>query len=440
MIVTEKDYKGLDIKINWEEVEVCNKTYKGEDAKIYLEHLPRHIKHARPNAIDWKESIGYAVPFLYGDFESFVVIQDYLVESKKLVVDIVGYHKINFETTPTALKRCGLGSLINNVYANPNHKYRQLIIDAVGTREAKKLTLSCRKKIELACPHCGHKRNILINTLTYYGFTCPQCSDGYSYPEKLMTNVLNKLRVEYTRQLTYSGGKHKYDFYLPQHKAIFEVHGEQHYKQSNRRDARSLEEEQANDKLKREIAISNGILNNDYHEIDCRYSTLEWCRINMEKALSKYIDISVLTDADWLNMDKRCQKSLVIEVCEYYNKNGGTPEGIAKVFDLSRTTVWEYLKRGRELNLCQYGAKENRTVAIKDGVVVFEAKNYKEMMGLIGGNINYISQCCKYYSNPAECMRQNKKIIKSVGKYICIHKEDYERYAHVSNLLWGVAV
>ena len=54
-----------------------------------------------------------------------------------------------------------------------------------------------------------------------------------------------------------------------------------------------LKEEQENDKYKRKLAINNGILEENYHELDCRYSHWSGCRPNIEKALSKYTDITV---------------------------------------------------------------------------------------------------------------------------------------------------
>ena len=39
-----------------------------------------------------------------------------------------------------------------------------------------------------------------INKLTHQGFSCDLCSDGISYPEKIMSSVLTKLNIEFTNK------------------------------------------------------------------------------------------------------------------------------------------------------------------------------------------------------------------------------------------------
>ena len=136
------------------------------------------------------------------------------------------------------------------------------------------------------------------------------CSDGISFSEKLMGSILTKLNIEFIKQMSYDNGEHRYDFYLPKYNAILETHGLQHYEHGFKKFGKTLEEEQENDRYKRELAISNGVLNENYNEIDCRYSTLEYCRPNIEKALGDYIDMSILTDDDWKEADIQAQKSL----------------------------------------------------------------------------------------------------------------------------------
>ena len=222
---------------------------------------------------------------------------------------------------------------------------------------------SSNKKVELKCPECGHVKTMKINNLTRRGFSCDLCSDGISYPEKLTASILTKLNIEFIKQMSYNNGEHRYDFYLPQYNTILETHGIQHYEQSPR--GRSLEEEQKNDEYKRELAINNGVLNENYHEVDCRYSTLEWCRPNIEKALSSYVDISILTDEDWKEVDIQAQKSLKIEVCKYWKENKDvndslTPQQITDVFGVGTGTIRDYLKWGNTNGFCIYDGEEEK--------------------------------------------------------------------------------
>ena len=223
-------------------------------------------------------------------------------------------------------------------------------------------THSSGKRVELKCPNCGYKKQmgIIINALSQ---SCDLCSDGISYPEKIMSSVLTKLNIEFTKQMSYDNGKHKYDFYLPKYNAILETHGMQHYEWQGR--GRSLKEEQENDKYKRKLAINNGILEENYHELDCRYSTLEWCRPNIEKALSKYMDITVLTDNNWKEVDIQSQKSLKIEVCKHWKKHKEvnselTAMQVAEVFGISVGVVYNYLNWGNANGFCTYNAQAEK--------------------------------------------------------------------------------
>lgn len=218
-------------------------------------------------------------------------------------------------------------------------------------------TYSSNKKVELKCPECGHIKHMKIGTLTKHGFSCDICSDGISYPEKLMVSILSKKGVKFVKQMSYDNGEHRYDFFLPKYDTILETHGIQHYVQSGR--GRSLEEEQENDRYKRELAIGNGILNENYHEVDCRYSTLEWCRPNIEKILSNYMNMSILTDEDWKEADTQAQKSLKIEICKYWKDNKDTnsnltPQRVADVFGMEVSTIRKYLKWGGMTGFCEY--------------------------------------------------------------------------------------
>ena len=240
----------------------------------------------------------------------------------------------------------------------------------VNINDTHTYTYSSSKKVKMKCIDCGHTKTMKINTLAHQGFPCSLCSDGVSYPEKLMSSILTKLNIEFTKQMSYDNGEHRYDFYLCDYSAIIETHGRQHYEQTKRKGARTLEEEQENDRYKRELANKNGILNENYHEIDCRYSTLEWCRPNIEQALSNYIDMSILTDEDWKQADIQAQKSLKIEVCKYWNggkeaDNELTVKQVAKVFGITVKTARDYLNWGSANGFCVYDAQEEMKAKIK---------------------------------------------------------------------------
>ena len=235
------------------------------------------------------------------------------------------------------------------------------------------VSYASNKEVWWLCSECGYEWEVRIANHICQNQGCPKCGDGMSYPEKLMALVLKALGIDFTKQLTYDNGQHKYDFYVALWKAIFETNGIQHYEDINwsKCGGRTLEDEQATDEYKRDDAINNhGILEENYHAVDCRKSTLEWCRPNIEKALSKYIDVSVLTDEDWIELDIQAQKSLKIDVCKRWKeiKDNGedlTTTDLAKEFGIGKSTICGYLRWGNERGLCEYNGKQEQQDSFK---------------------------------------------------------------------------
>lgn len=414
----------LSMRINWEEIPTVAITAKGNENKIYLDHLPKGGKFLLPDKINWKESVGLTFYTLYEGEEYEISIDDYESSGGKLTLNVVGHHKADFKMNVSAVRGCRFRKLIHNIYGNPDNANRDLIIQAVGEEKTKTLSPYSDLEVELTCPLCGEKKKThLINLRTNKRFKCSICSDGYSYPEKLTKKLLDSLEIEYITQFSYENDRRRYDFYLPKFNAILEIHGRQHYIETHRSDSRTLEKEQANDKLKREIALVNGVKEEDYHEIDCRESTLDYCRTNLIKALARYLKVE-LTDGEWLEVEKASQSSTYLEVINLYNKIGGTANSIAKKTGLNHPTVHSYLRRGDKIGLCKYNGEEAKNKAqsiplvcinIETGEVKeFDSyKHVKQELGIKSDNIR-------------KCVRGQQKSCKGYKWYL---KEDFELLA-----------
>ena len=232
-----------------------------------------------------------------------------------------------------------------------------------GYEEAKEYSRGSHAKVYPICPDCGKIKDKSVPIYTIYrtkSIGCV-CGEGISYPEKLITSMLGQLDIEFQTQLTSKNlawcDKYKYDFYIPSLNMIIETHGEQHYKQTTRKGARTLEQEQENDRLKKELALSNGI--EHYVVIDCRKSIMGWIK---EKVLkSELSNIFNLLIVDWKKCEKFALSNLVKEVCEYYNENKHmTTSEVGEVFGLTKTTIRKYLIKGNGLGWCHYDTKENK--------------------------------------------------------------------------------
>ena len=306
------------------------------------------------------------------------------------------------------------------------------------------------EKVWWLCGECGYGGHDDWEATTVdrirYNTGCPCCGDGMPYPEKLMALVLKALGIDFTRQLTYDNGRHKYDFYVALWKAIFETNGIQHYDGWGC-DKEDLIRQQNNDKYKHDDAINNhGILEENYNVVDCRYSTLEWCRPNIEKALSKYVDVSVLTDENWQEFDTQAQKSLKIDVCKYWKESKEVDKEISvndlvKEFGVSKGTIRNYLKWGNKKGLCEYDGEEElqaRTKRLSKEVYLVkpngekwfdESMSQHKLNRQSGISVSTISK----FSQNGEPISNNNNRAKYDPKYIGSYVMSVEDY----NLKYG---
>lgn len=227
----------------------------------------------------------------------------------------------------------------------------------VDKEDAFRYTHSSRNAVKVKCPKCNV---IKKSTLSLYvlhktkSIGC-DCSDGMSYPEKFMMNVLDQLNINYTRQYNHLDsswcGKYRYDFYLSDNNIIIETHGGQHYIESGF--TITLEEQQKRDKQKKELALKNGI--NEYIVIDCRCSNKDFIKNSiLSSKLIKYYDFS---NVNWSDANKNAMNNLVKEICEFYevNKDKMLLKNIAEIYNVSRDTIRRYLCKGSKLGWCTYG-------------------------------------------------------------------------------------
>ena len=286
--------------------------------------------------------------------------------------------------------------------------------------------------VQLICPNCGQTKKMSIAGLVSgNGIACTSCGDGVSFGEKVFASILRQANVKYQREYSIDNGKHRYDFFLPEHSVIVEIHGMQHYSEEGRQGRRTLEEEQENDRVKEAMAIEYGIRH--YVVIDARYSELEWIKNNvLNSKIPKILNFQE-EDIDWIEAESYGSTSLVREVCDYWNSHTTTPTEMQEVFSIKRNTIRNYLKRGAKLGLCSYSVEEaskeararagqTRRIPVKGTnlltgeVVIFSgAKEAEEVIGK-GRRLN-ISACCR-----------GKSRASAGYSWEYISKEEYQDY------------
>lgn len=270
----------------------------------------------------------------------------------------------------TPIKKIVLG--INTIWDTD----RWMIDLGVSEEDAKKYTSRSHQKIKIKCPYCGYEKLITISNIYNYKSICCVCSDsGVSYPEKIVLSILRQLNVDFVMEMSSTNfkwcGKYRYDFYFTYNgkEYIVETHGMQHYKggfETMGNNNKTLKQEQENDEIKKQLAISNGIKEESYIILDCRYSDLEYIKNSvLNSELNKIFNLDII---NWLECEEYALKNLAKEICDYWNnkEEWETTLNVSETFHLSRNTIIKYLKKGNELGWCSYNTKEeNKKSAIR---------------------------------------------------------------------------
>ncbi|MBN3352078.1 hypothetical protein CF086_17420 [Clostridium botulinum] len=292
------------------------------------------------------------------------------------------------------------------------HPY--LIKYFVNIEDAYKYSYSSNKKVLMICPDCGYKKKMVISQLYIYGFSCPKCSDGKSYGEKFVFNVLNQLHIkfeiekefEWSKNITYQNfklnGNKRYDFFIPSINCIIETHGGQHYRYTGR--GRSLELEQQNDRLKKELAIANGIKHEKYIVINT--SNIDLVTIKQNLLNSQLSKIFNLNKINWNKCEEFALSNRVKEICIYWENGLHSTKDIAVKSKLSRGTVIRYLKIGSKINWCNYNPKKeirsnSRKVGGKNARTIICLTTNEIFNSIVSAEKKYllpkskVSSCCK---------------------------------------------
>lgn len=258
-------------------------------------------------------------------------------------------------------------------------------------------TQNSHKYTDWVCPTCHSIiHNKRISYVNEHGVSCPNCSDGASYPEKFVFNMLKQLRVDFVYDQTREWSKaRRYDFYIEDLSLIIECHGSQHYIDGFVSvGGKSAKEQREIDVYKKSLALENNI--KTYIELDCKISKFEYIKNSiMDSALSKIFDLS---NIDWDECDEySIDSSRIIEVCKLWNEIKDTKR-ISTKLRISRAATIDYLKKGSTLGLCDYNAKDNMRKSKSKSVICIETnKIYEKISNTIqdGFNPRCVSNCCR---------------------------------------------
>jgi hypothetical protein len=208
-----------------------------------------------------------------------------------------------------------------------------------------KYTEHSNQKTDFICSECGKILNKSVTKVSERGLSCDRCSDGISYPNKFIRNLLNQIGIDYIPEYHFKNNKYSYDVYIKDLSVIIEMHGLQHYEECALTQ-RTLAEEQENDKLKYEYAKKHGV--QYYIVIDSRESSMLYIKNNIiSSLLNNIFDLSCV---NWSKCDQDSIKSLFIEFIGLFN-SGVSRNDIMKQLKIGDTTMCRWLKQANNANL-----------------------------------------------------------------------------------------
>lgn len=298
----------------------------------------------------------------------------------------------------------------------------ELIKYFVNVEDAYKYSYTSNKRVLTKCLNCGIEKKTPLSTLYIYGFSCPKCSDGISYPNKFMFNLLQQLNTSFETEKRFDWCKYKinnkesygiYDFYIPSMKLIIEMDGGFH-KRDNKMSGQTAEETQGIDSEKDRLAKENGL---EVVRIDCNYGNGNRFDYIKNSILdNKLNEIFNLDTINWENVIKYSEKSLIKEVSEYWrthneiNNENLITANLAEYFNLTSACIIKYLKCGSKLKWCSYDSKQERIKSIQK--VGF--KNGKKIKCIETGDVFNSSQDCENKSEELFGVKLTRSLINAV--------------------------
>ena len=221
-----------------------------------------------------------------------------------------------------------------------------------------------------------------------------------SFAEKFVYELFNQLCCDFIHDKTtdWSDGK-RYDFYIPEMNLIVETNGAQHYNSSfarlsdKTRNARTLDEEIANDEYKKQLALSNGI--EHYVVLDCSKSDLDYIKKSiLDSELSMLFDLS---NIDWCKCFKATITSNVMLCANLWNDGMKNTQDISDYTGIHISSVISNLKKAAKSGLCDFVINYKKNRNRYKPVLCVETQKIYECISSVkeDGYCNIsVSKCC----------------------------------------------
>lgn len=247
---------------------------------------------------------------------------------------------------------------INDINTKANWMTEYLL----NKEDSFKYSVTTTQKTWFKCIDCGYIEYKNIGSVFKHGYKCIKCGDGISYPNKFLRFFLDQtlarnIEYEFSREWT---NRKQFDAYFEYNNKAYciEMDGGFHSIENNLVDISIV---QQNDKYKDKLLQEHDIIG---IRIDASISNKDYIQKNIENSILS--DIFDLTNIDWALCDLQAQKSILVKVCQEYDKDELLIKEISQKYNLSTPTIRSYIKKGYELGLCHSPKdSQNRSQRIK---------------------------------------------------------------------------
>lgn len=232
------------------------------------------------------------------------------------------------------------------------------------------------KQLNFKCPNCGIEFKQDLNHVSRRGISCPNCSDGISYPNRFMRNILFQLNVDFISEYSPEWiSPKRYDFYfeIDNNKYIVEMdggigHGHDPIGSIWFDKNQSI----AVDEYKDMMALQHDI---EVIRIDCNYNADVVTKHMYDNILnSKLGQIFDFTFVDIKKCEYNAQKSIFYDICDMWNKSICSKEDIAHNLKISISYVKKAINKGKRLGIIIENKTNysNRTKVKDDPIICIE--------------------------------------------------------------------
>ena len=230
-----------------------------------------------------------------------------------------------------------------------------------------KYTPHSGKYVNFKCPICENiiQNKRIINVMKD-GLKCPKCSDGFSYPNKFMFNILYQIKnlnkvKDFETEKVFDWLKFKFknklqkgfiDFYLIINNKGYgvEMDGGFHSK-DNKMNGQTKEESKYIDDEKDRLCSNHDI---KVIRVKSLKSELEYIKNKvLQSELPSLLDFKEY-DIDWKKCHEYACSSLVKKACDLWEGGMNSTSKIALELKISSHTARKYLKQGTELGFTKY--------------------------------------------------------------------------------------